>query len=1057
MEFRGYVYLFVQAVQIIGTLVPVIGIFVLINKEYSKTSMHLMIANIGCLIMNGTYFLLLRAESDAEAKLALKIEYLGNAMFFLFFINFILSYLKTWQKHNLLKIFNGIWLVYECVIIMFLWGGNKNGMIYSKIDFSNDEMAGFHYLSTVMGDLSKIRYCALTMFMIALLGYMIRCLLAIRKRKGIGRKSLSYVIAAQAVIIGSFIMAELSWVLPYFDIVPICASAAVFVIIVCVIRGDMLLVTDIGRGWVFDNINSIFIIVNSEYCFLDANVCAKKFFPDLSDLQKGDSVSETVYNLFLTGSGEIRIDGHYFERTVTPLKQNGKIKDWCVILRDMTQQRAMMEELKEAKRRAEEANESKSNFLSNMSHEIRTPMNAIVGMTEILLRSEQGGQERGYLVNIKNSSAALLNIINDILDFSKIESGKLEIIEEDYEPMSMLNDLGIIFLTRIGEKPVELLFDIDKDMPQKLCGDSLRIRQVIINIVNNAIKFTESGYVKLAIWLTPINDGEMVDFAVSVRDTGQGIRQEDMDKLFGSFQQVDTKKNRNKEGTGLGLSISRQLVELMGGQIGVKSEYGKGSTFYFHIPQKVIGENKAAQCAERAVIGGFMENEIVLDQLKKIAQDYGIDYANGSAQCVDFFFMDVSVYQKWRAGERLDCIIPESARICVLQNPLQEDVPDDGVIVVNKPLYTMNFCQVINHEDVGVMETNDGMDFTAPNADILIVDDNEMNLKVARGLLQPLEMRIDTADSGKRAIDMVQKKHYDIVFMDHMMPVMDGVETTRYIRNLSDEYLSKVPIIALTANAMAGAKDIFLEAGMNDFIPKPIELKTICAKIRKWLPDGLVQRYQSAKADQSGDKTWDELPVIEGIDTAEGVKNSGSPELFMNLLGDFYKLIDIKAAKIEKCLADGMIHDYTIEVHGLKNTARMIGAMQLSELFYKMEQCGNAQDIETIVRENPAVMELYRSYKPVLEPYGRANEQEKRAVPRSEIIEALENLIHAMDGFDLDGADGALAILEEYRMPGELVPCMKLLRAYVADVNMEETIALGNQMIKLLVLHPDRN
>lgn len=386
----------------------------------------------------------------------------------------------------------------------------------------------------------------------------------------------------------------------------------------------------------------------------------------------------------------------------------------------------------------------------------------------------------------------------------------------------------------------------------------------------------------------------------------------------------------------------------------------------------------------------------------------------------------------------------------MLQNPMRENVWNEQVTVVNKPLYTLNFCQVINHETTAVfVETDNVMNFVAPQAQILIVDDNEMNLKVARGLLQPLQMNIDTASSGKQAIEMVQEKRYHIVFMDHMMPVMDGVETTQNIRKLADEYIQNMPIIALTANAVMGAREIFKEAGMNDFVAKPIELKDICSKIRAWLPNELVHKLSAPAAVQE-QIPQQELPVIEGLNVAEGVKNSGSLELFTNLLGDFYKLIDLKSTKIEKCLADGMIRDYTIEVHALKNTARMIGALELSELFYKMEQCGNAEDIETIARENPAVMELYRSYKPILEPYGKANEQEKKEVPRAKIIEALDRINAAMDSFDLDGADAALSELEEYRLPEALGPYMEELRAFVADVAMEDVMNTGKKMIEVL-------
>ena len=282
------------------------------------------------------------------------------------------------------------------------------------------------------------------------------------------------------------------------------------------------------------------------------------------------------------------------------------------------------------------------------------------------------------------------------------------------------------------------------------------------------------------------------------------------------------------------------------------------------------------------------------------------------------------------------------------------------------------------------------------------------------------------------------------------MPVMDGVETTQNIRRIEDAYLQQMPIIALTANAVMGARETFQEAGMNDFVPKPIELKDICSKIRAWLPKELVHKTSAPAAVREQGTAQKELPVIEGLDVAEGIKNSGSRELFMSLLGDFYKLIDLKSTKIEKCLADGMIRDYTIEVHALKNTARMIGALALSELFYKMEQCGNAEDVETITRETPSVLELYRSYKPILEPYGKANEQDKREVPKAEIVEALDKLNAAMDSFDLDGADAALAELEEYRLPEELGSYMEELRAYVADVAMEDVMNTGKKMIEVL-------
>lgn len=1045
-------------IPLIGAVIPLIGIFVLMSKEQNSSSTNLMVANIGCLIMNGAYCLMLRTNNPSEATLALKMEYLGNFLFYFFFIKFILSYMQIDSRHKTVRVFTKIWLAFEAFALLIMWDDKRREKAFGEMDFGEDVTYGYHFLSKEGGVVYAIRYSFLTALLLALIIYMIVRRIQLRKQGGTEKHNLSHLIIAKFVVI---IPLALELLFSFnFEVVPLFSAVAVLLIIVSVVEGDIFNILDIGRGWMVENFDALFLVADKSYGYLDSNKYARDNFEELSGIHKGEKLPWQIEQLFKSEEEEIIIEDKHYKKYIKDLNIRNRIRGHAMILIDMTENYNMMEQLKEAKLHAEEANESKSNFLSNMSHEIRTPMNAIVGMTEILLRSDLSEQDRGYLMNIKNSGASLLTIINDILDFSKIESGKLEIVEEEYEPMSMLSDLSMIFLNRIGDKPIELMFDIDKDLPNRLYGDSLRIRQVIINIANNAIKFTEAGYVKLTIKMIQMTEADMVELAVSIQDSGQGIKPDDLKKLFGSFQQVDTKKNRNKEGTGLGLAISKQLVENMGGQIGVKSEYGKGSEFYFNIPQKVIGSQLAAAIKEEAivhepiVVSGRMGDQRVLAQMKNMAEGYGLRYvdcyeARDNNEKVDFFFVDESMYQELKDGIE-KYFVSNGTELCVLQNPMRETVWNEQVTVVNKPLYSLNFCQVINHETTAAfVETDNVMNFIAPQAQILIVDDNEMNLKVAKGLLQPLQMNIDTASSGKMAIEMVQEKRYHIVFMDHMMPVMDGVETTQNIRKLSDEYIQNMPIIALTANAVMGAREIFKEAGMNDFVAKPIELKNICSKIRAWLPKELIHKMSEPVAVQEQISEQD-LPVIEGLDVAEGIKNSGSLQLFTNLLGDFYKLIDLKSTKIEKCLADGMIRDYTIEVHALKNTARMIGALELSELFYKMEQCGNAEDLETITRENPAIMELYKSYKRILEPYGKANEQDKKEVPKKEIIEALDKINTAMDSFDLDGADAALAELEEYRIPEELSSYMEELRAYVADVAMEDVMNTGKKMIEVL-------
>lgn len=712
----------------------------------------------------------------------------------------------------------------------------------------------------------------------------------------------------------------------------------------------------------------------------------------------------------------------------------------------------VIQEMEMEKQKAESANEAKSSFLSTMSHEIRTPMNAIVGMTDILLREEHSEQTREYLNNIKSSGNALLTIINDILDFSKIESGKMEIVEERYEPMSMFHDLSMIFLNRIGDKKVELLYEIDPKMPRKLYGDAQRIRQIIINLMNNAIKFTDKGFVKLKVEIHSL-DMENVELSFHIQDSGQGIKKEDISKLFGSFSQLDKIRNHHKEGSGLGLAISKQLVELMKGTIGVESTYGVGSTFSFKIPQRIVDVREAIRLksdkAKESVVGLKIENKYVKAEAMNLTKEYQIPCVDLSAKPdtkADFVIIETS---NALSEEELKQLENTGAKLYVMHNPMKENVPVKDANVLVKPLYSLNFCQILNREEKTLQTVEkEKFKFTAPEARILLVDDNEMNLKVAKGLLEPFKMQIDVARNGKEAIRKVLAKKYHIVFMDHMMPVMDGVEATKVIRKLQGSDFKDLPIVALSANATTEAKEMFIKEQMSDFVSKPIRMKEIKECILKWLPQDIVI-YDNETKDDVAD-TQSGLPSIQGLDVAEGIKNCGSLELFMSLLSDFYKLIDTKSNKVEECLKEGLIRDYTIEVHALKSMARMIGALELSEQFYQMEQLGNAGETEVIEKRTPGILELYRSYKEVLKDYVTKDEEEKIQVSYAEIDETLVHIHDAMDGFDLDEADRAMKELEKYDLSEEMHQMVEKLGVYVTDVAIEEVMKLTDEMRQIL-------
>lgn len=535
-------------------------------------------------------------------------------------------------------------------------------------------------------------------------------------------------------------------------------------------------------------------------------------------------------------------------------------------------------EYEKAKDEAVRANEAKSLFLSNMSHEIRTPINAVLGMNEMILRECTDKQLLSYAANIQSSGKTLLFLINDILDMSKIESGKMEIVKVEYAPEDLLMDLWNVIFLRAREKGLSISFSLDETLPRKLFGDDVRIKQIVTNLLTNAVKYTPQGSIEMKVAYER-RGREELSLIISVKDTGMGIRKEDMGKLFENFQRLDEEKNRNIEGTGLGMNITMSLLKLMDGEMNVESEYGKGSEFKVTIPQGIV-------CDEPT--GDF-------EAIRKRKE------------------------------------------------------------------------QTLSRKQ---------QSFEAPLASVLVVDDNSMNLTVFKSLLKRTKMKITTADSGRRCLELVKKEPYHIIFMDHMMPEMDGIETLHEIRKLKDFPNEDTPVIVLTANALSGAREGYLKEGFADFLTKPIDGSLLEETTRRFLPKGLVHSISPdlSEPDQApADKNYDDY-LNYGISIAKGLSLAKNDEEMYQELVRMFLTDRKKQEEMRRFLSEGNIKDYAIWVHGLKGNARTLGADSLADTAFEHEKQSKAGNMEYVLKYWDELLSLWEKtlegFTEYLDTYG---------------------------------------------------------------------------------------
>ena len=619
-------------------------------------------------------------------------------------------------------------------------------------------------------------------------------------------------------------------------------------------------------------------------------------------------------------------------------------------------------ELEEAISAVEKAESARDIFLTNMSHELRTPINTILGLNELILRESQEEAIKEYAMDIRQAGNVLLTLVSDILDFTKLEAGQMELMDGIYDISSLLNDLINGISIQLRKKKLDLELDIAQDIPHKLSGDEIHLRQILGNLLSNAVKYTDRGKVTLHLGWKKVSEDEItIDF--TVKDTGVGIKEKNISKLFGVFQRMHTITRNQDDRTGLGLAISNRLVDMMGGKLEVQSTPGKGSTFSFSINQKVV---------DKTPLGDFEKQ-------------------------------------------------------------------------YNESLHsTRNYKQK----------------FIAPMGRILVVDDNAMNLAVAQGLLKETRLQVDVAGSGGECLELLKRKTYHVICLDHMMPEMDGVETLHAIRALENNPSANTPVIALTANAVTGAREFYLKEGFQDYLTKPIDADKFESMLIEYLPDNVVYLTQEQNVSGEGQEENEaEISMMEsklsgvGFNVRNGLKYMGNDlALYGKVLQDFHLILREKEDALKDFLKKRDMPGYAIIVHSLKGNARNVGADDLADEAFELEKMSKAGQLEDVEVRSPILFNLMKNMGKDLKVYldsenkvdnesADSKEETKLKISDDDWKQALRELAGRLDDFDGESVNEKLKELKRFDRPEAdkkmLRLCEKAVKDYAYDIALE--------------------
>lgn len=839
-------YLYFVIGHIIALIISIILVAFIFKEKINEQQELLLLSSLAVVLIVGGYLFEMTADNLSAAMMCLRLEFTG-----LFFVNtFLLMFVLRTCNVYLPKIVYYFFILGDAILSCFVYTTDYQSLFFKSVSFTNSGI----YPHLVYEDGPMVHVALIYNLGFVIWQNIIVLRYYFKNRRKIRKDILLLVVAYVFPVLG-----VVYYFLPYraeFTVLPFAMSVFLtfLVFVFAVFNYRLFDSMQLAKEDIIQNINEGYIVVDLNRNLLFANDIAYKIFPEL---KYGSKRTATINMVYRSNKKIMETGGKQYSVSVVPFYDKKTLKGYNLWLFDKTEEHEFTQRLIEVKEEAERANKAKTMFLANMSHEIRTPMNAIMGTVEMILREKISPEVEEHANSIKNAGMILLSIINDILDFSKIEAGKESSTDVEYNIGYLIKDVASQAEQKLKDKGVDFEIHCKNTIPSVLRGDETHVRQVISNILNNAVKYTKSGYVAMNVDWETQNGAAMI--RVSVEDTGCGIAEDAIDTLFDSFQRADMIKNRTIEGTGLGLAIAKKLVESMGGKISVKSTYGQGSIFSFYFYQGIV------------------------------------DYT------------------------------PMGNIEDIKENP---DNTDD-----------------------------DNETFIAPMAKVLAVDDNSTNIKVIQGILTMYQIRVETAMSGMECLEKVENNHYHLILMDQMMPIMDGIETTKKIREMPNKEKRNTPIIALTANAIRGSREMFLENGFNDYISKPMDINLLERILKHYLPDEFI-RY----VDKSDPKIEIGGPIsIPKVDVEKGMANYGNNrERYIQVLKYIYDDGEGQIVRMKKLLKEKKLEEYSFDAHALKGLTLGIGAIELSNLAKELEYDARDHKKEEVAKKHDKMVEEYR-------------------------------------------------------------------------------------------------